>query len=72
MANVGCLSGPKSWCYTAVYKEKFDDDFLRSMMVIEDWAAESGPEATVNTLLEACKKCGIHRNNIEAAYKEEL
>ncbi|XP_065839397.1 uncharacterized protein [Oscarella lobularis] len=57
---------------TLLYKERSDDNFLRAMMVVEDWEAERGREATVDALLKACEKCGIHRDSIEAAYKKEL
>ena len=57
---------------TMQYKEKCDDNFVRAVMVIEDWAEERGREATVDALLKACEKCGIHRDSIEAAYKKEL
>ena len=53
------------------YKGKSDDNFLRAMMVMEDWIAECGQKATANALIRACEECGIHRDNIEAAYKEK-
>ena len=34
-------------------------------MVIEDLVAESGRKATVNALIRACARGGIHRDNIE-------
>ncbi|XP_065830864.1 uncharacterized protein [Oscarella lobularis] len=55
------------------YKEKSSEDFIRASMVIEDWCAERGPTAaTVYNLIRACEKCGIHRDRIASAYKEEL
>ncbi|XP_065846207.1 uncharacterized protein [Oscarella lobularis] len=52
------------------YKEKSDENFLRAIMVIEDWISECGQKATVNALIGACEFCGFHRDIIEAAYKE--
>ncbi|XP_065831560.1 uncharacterized protein [Oscarella lobularis] len=55
------------------YKEKSSEDSIRAAMVIEDWYAERGPSAaTVIRLIRACGKCGIHRDHIASAYKEEL
>ncbi|XP_065834472.1 uncharacterized protein [Oscarella lobularis] len=54
------------------YKEKSDENLVRAMMVIEDWVAERGRGATVTALIQACEKCGIHRDNIEAAYKANV
>ena len=54
------------------YKEKSDENLIRAMMIIEDWVAQCGREATVNALIRACEECGIHRDNIEAAYKDKL
>ena len=53
------------------YKEKSDENFIRAMMIIEDWVAKRGREATANALIEACEECGIHKDNIEAAYREK-
>ena len=53
------------------YREKSNSNLLRAMMVIEDWAAERGQNATVANLIRACQQCGIHRDYIEAAYKEK-
>ena len=53
------------------YKEKSNESFLLAMMAIEDWVAECGRKATVIALIRACEECGIHRDNIEAAYKEK-
>ena len=49
------------------YKEKSDENLVRAMMVIEDWVLEYGRDATVSVLIEACRKCGIHSDNIKAA-----
>ena len=55
------------------YKEKSSEDAIRAAIVIEDWCAERGPSAaTVIRLIRACEKCGIHRDHIASAYKEEL
>ena len=55
------------------YKEKSSEDSIRAAMVIEDWFAERGPSAaTVIRLIRACEKCGIHRDLLSSAYKEEL
>ncbi|XP_065831628.1 uncharacterized protein [Oscarella lobularis] len=55
------------------YKEKSSEDSIRAAMVIEDWCAERGPSAaTVIRLIRACEKCGIHRDLLSSAYKEEL
>ena len=53
------------------YKEKSDENLVRAMMIIEDWAEERGQEATENALIQACKDCGVHRDKIEAAYKKK-
>ena len=37
------------------YKEKSDENFIRAMMIIEDWVAKRGREATANALTEACE-----------------
>ena len=55
------------------YKQKSDEDSIRVAMVIEDWFAECGPTAaTVDNLVRACEKCGIHGDRIASAYEEEL
>ena len=54
------------------YKEKSDENLVRAMMVIEDWVAERGRKATVTALIQACEKCGVHRDNIEAEYKANV
>ena len=55
------------------YQEMSKDNFIRVMMVIEGWVAECGHKvATANALLRACEKCGIHRDNVERAYREEV
>ena len=48
------------------YKEKSDENLVRAMMVIEDWVLEYGRDATVSVLIEACRECGIHSDNIKA------
>ena len=54
------------------YKEKSGENFVRTMLIIDDWKADCGREATVNALIRACDECGIHRDSIEAAYKDTL
>ena len=52
------------------YKEKSDENFVRAMMVIEDWVAERGRDATAKALIQACENCGIHRDNIADSCKK--
>ena len=53
------------------YKTLTNDDFLRTMIVIEDWQLKRGPKATVDALIKACEKCGVHPETIAAAYEKE-
>ena len=71
MAKVCCFLGRKASSFHQ-YKEKSNESFLLAMMVIEDWMSECGRKATVIALIRACEECGIHRDNIEAAYKEKV
>ena len=50
------------------YRRIADDNVVRAMMFLNAWKLSRGREATVNVLIEACEKCGIHPETIIAAY----
>ena len=54
------------------YKEKSPNHFLRAFAVIQDWVQDKGRESTVDVLIKVCKECGIHPDNVVAAYREQI
>ncbi|XP_065831023.1 uncharacterized protein [Oscarella lobularis] len=54
------------------YRENYHSHFLRAMAVIEDWMRAKGREATVHVLIKVCEQCSIHRDNVEAAYRQQV
>ena len=54
------------------YKEKSLDHFIRAYAVIQDWVQDKGREATVDVLINVCEQCSIHRDNVEAAYRQQI
>ena len=57
---------------SAHYKSNFSNNFLRACAVIEDWMLAKGREATVDVLMRVCEQCSIHRDNVEAAYRQQI